>query len=142
MKIALDTNVLVDLWSGTPQGRQNAVALNQLRQAGDTLLICGVVHTELQAHPSYGVAQVDTLLSGMAVQVDWQMTEAVWRSAGLAHTAVTRRRRQAVSAGQSVFRRPLADHLIGAHALHRADRLLTRNVGDFSDFAALKLIQC
>ncbi len=146
MKVALDTNILIDLWNGTPQGQQNAQALHQLRQAGDTLLICGAVHAELQAHPTFDSSQIDLLLSGMGVQVDWQMTEAIWRSAGQVHTAITGRRRQALTAapssGLTVSRRPLTDHLIGAHALHRADHLLTRNVRDFSDFAALELLTC
>lgn len=139
MRTALDTNVLIDLWNATVQGQQHAVVLNKLRQAGGTLLICGVVHTELQAHPAFSTAQIDSLLSGMDILVDWQMTEAVWRSAGQAHVAVTDRRRESGS-GQPVSRRPLADHLIGAHALHRAGTLLTRNAADFSDFPALHII--
>lgn len=141
MKIALDTNVLIDLWDGTPQGQRNAVALGRLQQAGDTLLICGAVHAELQAHPTLKPAQIDVLLAQMNVGVDWLMPEAVWRSAGQAHAAITARRRRA-GGGSPLIRRPLADHLIGAHALHRADQLLTRNAGDFGDFPALELITC
>lgn len=142
MKVALDTNVLIDLWSASPQGQQNALTLNRLRQAGDTLLISGAVHAELQAHPVLTASQIDTLLAGMGIEVDWQMTEAVWRSVGQAHAAVSGRRRQSQPTGQPVSRRPLADHLIGAHALHQAGALLTRNTGDFSDFSALQLLTC
>lgn len=61
----------------------------------------------------------------------------IWAEAGRAHAALAERRHAPLAA---LPRRPLADHLIGAHAQERADALLTRNTGDFSDFPALTVI--
>ena len=105
-------------------------------------MICGAVRAELQAHPTLDATQIDTLLSKMGVEVDWTTGESIWRSAGQAHADVTERRRRERNTGGRLPRRPLVDHLIGAHASHRADRLLTRNVGDFSDFPDLQLLRC
>jgi len=142
VNVALDTNILIDLWASTPQGVKNAATLNALVQAGDKLSICGAVRAELDAHPTMTRAQIDTTLRGMQVKVDWLMTKGIWVDVGRAHAAATARRRH-TQAGQGIVlppRRPLPDQIIGAHALHRADALLTLNVSDFSGFPALKVL--
>jgi len=142
VNVALDTNILIDLWANTAQGVKNAATLNALTNAGDTLSICGAVRAELDAHPTMTGAQIDSTLTKMNIQVDWTMTKDIWTDVGRAHKAATARR-QNTQAKQGIIvppRRPLADHIIGAHAQHRADALLTLNVRDFSDFPALKVL--
>ena len=50
MKTAVDTNVLSALWSGEPTASQMSKLLVVSRQNG-SVIICGVVYAELQAHP-------------------------------------------------------------------------------------------
>lgn len=136
--VALDTNILVDLWANTPQGQRNAHTLQRLHSSGRSLCICGTVYAELHAIPVITKAGLDAALTAMRITVDPLMPLAAWEEAGRVHTTLCQRRRQA---GVTDARRPLADHLIGAHALHRAGILLTLNTSDFGDFAALTVIQ-
>ena len=66
------------------------------------------------------------------------MGREVWAEAGRANADYHARRRVG---GFSKPRPVLPDFLVGAHALHRADSLYTENVGDFSDFPALTVIE-
>jgi predicted nucleic acid-binding protein len=54
--------------------------------------------------------------------IDWNLDEAVWRSAGRAFRSYAERRRKQRDSGT---RRILADFLLGAHAAVRGYRLLT-----------------
>jgi hypothetical protein len=65
---------------------------------------------------------VNSFLEDTGIVVDWDLGEAVWRSAGRAFRAYAERRRRQREAGT---RRILADFLIGAHAATRGFRLLT-----------------
>jgi predicted nucleic acid-binding protein len=136
--VALDTNILVDLWANTAQGQQNAKTLHRLQTSGHALCICGPVYAELHAIPGITKPELEAAVAAMRVTVDPVMSLPIWEEAGRAHAALCKRRRQARVPDA---RRPLADHLIGAHALHRAGALLTLNTGDFRDFAALTVIQ-
>jgi len=138
VNVALDTNVLVDLWANTAQGRTNAATLHALQAGGHGLSISGVVYAELHGIPGISKVALDTALAGMGVTIDALTPLAVWDEAGRVHAAISQRRRKAKVVQA---RRPLADHLIGAHALVRADALLTSNPGDFTDFAALRIIR-
>ena len=96
-----------------------------------------MVYAELHAYPGMTHAALDAALASLDIRVDGDMGGAIWAEAGRAHAALAARRRSSITA---VPRRPLADHLIGAHAQERADALLTRNARDFSDFPALTVI--
>ncbi|TSA86377.1 type II toxin-antitoxin system VapC family toxin [Deinococcus detaillensis] len=137
MIIALDTNILVDLWAATPQGQLNSSALSRLAASGHGFVVCGVVYAELHAVPTITKVALDQALLQMLISVDSSSTLKMWEETGRVHALICQRRR---SAGAVSNRRPLADHLIGAHALCRTDALLTHNARDFSDFTTLNII--
>ena len=51
MRLCIDTNIIAGFWAGTPEGQRDIQTLRLSQQNGDTLLICGVVYTELFASP-------------------------------------------------------------------------------------------
>jgi len=95
-----------------------------------------VVYAELHARPGTR-ATLDAFLRQTGVALDPDMTLEVWAEAGRANADFHGRRRTGGLAG---VRPVLPDLLIGAHALHRADRLFTLNAPDFSDFPALTVV--
>jgi predicted nucleic acid-binding protein len=104
------------------------------------LTIAGPVYAELQAYPRVTPALVDEFLISTGVSVDFRIDEKIWREAGFRFAKYAARRR-ASRAGSA--KRLLADFVIGAHALLRADRLLTLDTGRFAqDFPELKIITC
>ncbi|WP_293915342.1 type II toxin-antitoxin system VapC family toxin [Deinococcus sp.] len=135
--VALDTNILIDLWNSTVQGRNNAATLNRLRLSSVQLIVCGVVYVELHAHPGMTRALLQAELGRLDIRIDAVTTAPIWDEAARAHQDASQRRR---ASGNPLPRRPLPDHLIGAHAQHRADALLTLNVADFGDFPALTVL--
>lgn len=137
MRLGIDTNIIAGFWAGTLEGQRDMQTLVQARQNGDTLLICGVVYTELCAAPGMARANADAFLSAAQITLDILMPAAVWQAAADANHTHQQRRRQS---RQTTLKRVVADFLIGAHALHRADALVTRNPGDFGDFPNLILV--
>lgn len=126
MTIALDTNVLVALW--TKDDALNVIAqkvLDEARSRG-SMVISGVVYAELLAAQQRDEAFVDRLCSEAAIQVEWDLSEKAWREAGRAYQAYAIRRRSQQKVGP---RRILADFLIGAHAFVRGYELLTLDTG-------------
>lgn len=89
--------------------------------AEGTLAVSPAVYAELVAGRT--AEAVDSFLSEKDVQVDWNLGSEVWRTAGTRYGAYARARRQ--QRGDPGPRRILADFLIGAHALHLAQALLT-----------------
>lgn len=137
VKISLDTNIIAGIWAGTPEGQRDAIALAQAQQDGDTLLICGVVYAELCAAPGMTRAQVMAFLQAADITLDTIIPPPAWEAAADANQAHHQRRRQQK---QRKPKRVMADFLIGAHALHRADALMTRNAKDYRDFLSLTLL--
>ena len=76
-------------------------------------------------------------MNSTGIRLDPVMSEEAWAEAGRANADYHARRRVG---GERGVRPILPDLLIGAHALHRADRLFTLNPADFSDFPALKVV--
>ena len=136
MRVSIDTNIIVGIWADTPEGQRDALTLLQLQQDGDELLVCGVVYTELCASPGMTRPRVDAFLAATGTTLDSLMPPAAWADAADVNHAYQARRRQGGASGP---KRVVPDFLIGAHALHRADRLMTRNSGDFNDFPGLTL---
>jgi predicted nucleic acid-binding protein len=107
-------------------------------QAEGGLVIAAAVYAELLAHPGATEQFVDEFLISTRISIDFDLGEAVWRDAAGRFGVYARRRRR--SAGGNP-KRLLVDFLIGAHAMLRADRLLTLDTSRYrKDFPKLRLI--
>ena len=89
--------------------------------ARGVLVASPVVYAELVAGRT--VEAVDKFFSEKGIEVDWDLGSEVWRTAGTRYGAYARARRQ--QKGDPGPRRILADFLIGAHALHETQALVT-----------------
>jgi predicted nucleic acid-binding protein len=73
----------------------------------------------------------------MSVAVDFDLDEAVWHLAASGFSAYAIRRRS----GGGSPKRLLADFVIAAHALLKADRLMTLDANRYSqDFPKLRIV--
>ena len=122
MTTAIDTNILVALWNEDDTlNTQARAALDEALGRGG-LVISGPVFAELLAAPTRNESFLDAFCNETGIAVDWELNEAIWRSAGRAFGAHASRRKKRRDSGA---RRILADFLIGAHAMQRGYRLLT-----------------
>lgn len=102
------------------------------------MVVCPPVYVELFAHPLVSPGFVDKFLAETAIAVEFDLDEPVWRRAAEGFAAYAQRRR--LSAGTSP-RRMLPDFIIAAHALFRADRLLTLDPTRYrQDFPQLRIL--
>jgi predicted nucleic acid-binding protein len=137
VRTALDTNVLSALWSRGPLATAIARQLGQAKQAG-ALLVSGVVYAELLAYPGATEAFVSNFLEQTAITVDFQLEKVAWTEAGRRFARYANRRRKAQ---HPETKRLLADFLVGAHALTRADRLMTLDPSRYKrDFPEVRLV--
>lgn len=121
MRTAIDTNVISALWSREPVSAGLADVLHRAGQEG-ALVICGPVYAELLAYPNATRQFADGFLADTRIDVDTIDSRDVWARAGEAFGAYARRRR---SSGGGEPKRLLVDFIVGAHAVARAERLLT-----------------
>ena len=137
MRTALDTNVLSALWSGEPTAHGISTFLGEARAQG-RLVICAPVFVEALAHPLMTPEIVEQFLGKTGIAVDFDLEEAIWREAASSFAAYARRRRR--SAGDPA-KRLLVDFIVGAHALCRADRLMTLDPRRYNqDFPNLRIV--
>lgn len=133
MRTAVDSDVIVALWSREPTASRMARLLRDARATGP-LVVAAPVWAELHAAPGATDEFVAHFLADTGIEADLGLDKAVWYRAAMAHAAYARRRR--ASAGGEP-KRLLIDFLVGAHAQERADRLLTldpqRYRGAFGD---------
>ena len=137
MRTAVDTNVLSVLWLGD---QMVSCMSDELARAGDEggLVICAPVYAELFAHPHATPKVIARFLKDTNFTVDFDLDQCLWTEAGHRYARYANRRR-ASKGGES--RRILADFVIGAHALLRADRLLTLDKGCYQqNFPELALL--
>jgi predicted nucleic acid-binding protein len=127
MRTAIDTNVISALWSGEPASQGMAALLGRAQDEGG-LVISAPVCVELLAHPRATLSILQQFLERTRMATDFLLDEAVWRAAGAAYAAYARRRRS--KDGEP--KRLLVDFIVGAHALLKADRLLTLDRGRYS----------
>ena len=121
MLTAIDTNIVSALWSKEPASEDIANLLFTCKNEGG-LLVAAPVYVELLAYPNATKAFVDNFLETTDIQVYFVLEESIWQQAGKAFAEYAQRRRRAKS-GQP--KRLPVDFLVGAHALTKADRLLT-----------------
>lgn len=136
MRTALDTNILSLVLSGAPTSAMIVAELLRVRTQG-ALVISGPVFVELSAVPGINFERTEKALKESSITVDFDLGEDVWRFAAGRFSAYAIRRR---SSGGSP-KRLLVDFVIGAHALLKADRLMTRDANRYAqDFPNLRLI--
>jgi predicted nucleic acid-binding protein len=114
LSIAVDTNVIVYVVSGTPDlSHRAARALEEASTKASSLVISAVVYAELLALPAWTKADLDAFLAETKMRVDWALSQETWVEAGLAFARYAHRRTRQ-KAGSP--RRLIADFVIGAHA--------------------------
>ncbi|MHA0034107.1 type II toxin-antitoxin system VapC family toxin [Deinococcus sp. PESE-13] len=120
MTLALDTNILSAIF----RAEETAEAVLGVLEAQPpgTLVVSGAAFSEFLAAPNIAEASAFAFLRDTGVRADWQMDEDLWLCAARAFRGYSVRRRQS---GGGQPRRILADFMIGAHALLRADALVT-----------------
>ena len=121
---AVDTNVLLDVF--LPDQRYVQQSRRRLRSAYDSgdILVCDIVYSELV--PAFGSrADLDDALRSLNATVSPIDTD-------IAYEAGMRWFRYRQAGGTR--KRILADFLIGAHALVKADSFLTRDGGFYSSY--------
>ena len=138
MRTAIDTNAISALWSDEPLASAVSEILDEAASAGG-LVICGAVYAELRAHSRASKRFVDDFLASTSIMIDYSTDEAVWELGAVRYAKYVARRRASHSKPET--KRLLADFIVGAHALTRADRLLTLDTSRYrKDFPELKQV--
>jgi predicted nucleic acid-binding protein len=137
MITAIDTNIVSALWSADPSAPAVAETLDRVDREGK-LIVCGAVYAEMLAHPKATVSFVDSFLARTRIAVDFDLGAEVWREAGRRFAIYCQRRRRS---GGAEPKRLLADFLVGAHALLRANRLFTLDAARYRrDFSEIHML--
>ena len=124
-------------WWGGESGAPEIARLLGAAKLQGAIVISGVV-AELMASPNITEPELIAYLERRAIQVDFQLEAQGYLEAGRRFRTYALRRRQIDG---SEPKRLLADFLVGAHALLRADRLMTLDVTRYQrDFPDLRLI--
>jgi predicted nucleic acid-binding protein len=126
MTTALDTNVITALWNEDDALNRTAQDALDKIFGRERLVISGLVYAELLAAPGRTVSFVEQFCDEAGIEVDWELSEKIFRMAGEAFRNYAARRRKDRGAQP---RRILADFLIGAHATVNGHKLLTMDEG-------------
>ena len=121
--ILVDTNILVDAFSGNPiRGAASAAALESLADRA-TLVINPIIYAEL----SSGIATMEALNKFLGSE--FRRDSLPWEAAFLAGKAYSQYRRRG-----GVKTSPLSDFFIGAHAAVMQMQILTRDPKRYSSY--------
>lgn len=136
MTTALDSNIVIALWSEDDALNVEAVRALEIASARGTLAICAPVYVEVRAFSGRTEDKLDDFLSRTGIQVEWELEERIWRDAAKAGRAYCIRR----ESPRKLPRRVAADFVIGAHAMVRDYPLLTLDKRTFRvAFPSLKM---
>lgn len=122
MTTAIDTNIIVALWHDDPALSLAAEAALEAAFHRGELVISAPALAELVAAPGRTESFVGSFLQENGIAIDWNLSEAIWRSAARAFQGYAERRRKQHESGA---RRLLADFVIAAHAQINGFRLLS-----------------
>lgn len=101
-------------------------------------MVSAPVFVELSAIPTGDAQRIEKLLRAVNIAIDFDLGEDVWRLAATSFAAYVIRGRRS---GGALPKRLPAEFIIAAHALLKADRLMTRDASRYSqDFPSLHLI--
>jgi predicted nucleic acid-binding protein len=136
MKTSIDSNIISALLQNEDSSQAISELIWQQRQKG-TLLMFGVVYAELSAQFSQDILL--DLFETLDIQIIESLPKKMWLEAGLAFKKYRLKRKKSK---QPEPKRFLADFIIGIHALHDADCLLTLDGSIYRTFfPTLRLIE-
>ncbi len=153
---AVDTNILLDLLIPNARFQESSGKALETAHMEGSLILSEVVYAELASQFETN-SEMETFLADTGLRLVPTSSEALYRASrawnaysarrqkGLSCPACGRQQRPPVcqACGQPIHVRQhiLSDFLIGAHAIHLANRLLTRDRGFYATyFKGLKLI--
>lgn len=137
MKSAVDSNVIATLFGNEPSSSLEVEEILEEARRRGALVICGIVYAELLAQPKMTSTMLTQFLSETGIDADFDTGRDIWHEAGSRYSRYAARRGKAKGGSP---RRLIADFIIGAHALLRADRLITFDAPGYrADFPELTI---